>query len=205
MTDPIIKGMGFGLVLSVAMGPVFFELMRLSMLLPYRKAVFFALGIMMSDLALGLAMLLTLGSWHSSFEVSEWGRWLGGMLFIGLGAGKLWHHRHMPVSAYTNTSFSYAVDVWTLFLKGVSLNVFNPFVMAFWVAIASLARSQYSADVGKGIIFIVSIVMTVFGFDNVKMWVGGRLRGRMNMRWSVWISRITGLIFMAAGIRILLM
>ncbi len=198
MTDAILKGIGFGLVLSVAMGPVFFELVRLSMLLPYRKAVFFALGIVASDLALGLAVLLPL----PGMTIPSWIRWVGGLFFIALGVAKLWQNRRMP-AAPESAVVSPDVPAWKLFIKGVSLNAFNPFVLAFWVATSLLARLQYGDDTAKGVVFIASIALTIFAFDNLKMWLGGRFRGKLNLWWTVWISRITGVVFILAGLYIL--
>jgi len=202
--EPLLKGVGFGLILSVAMGPVFLELIRLSLMLRYRRVIAFSLGIMLSDLALGLLFLSITGPWMKAMTSAWWLRLAGGGVFIALGLGKLWQHRKMPDPTIPLEQIAPSSSPWRLFIKGVSLNVFNPFVMAFWLATSSLARLQYGYDFSTGSIFIVSIVGTVFLTDNLKILGARRIRHLMKTHWLVWLSRITGLIFILAGIQILL-
>ncbi len=201
--SPILKGIGFGLILSVAMGPVFLELLRLSVLVRHRRAVAFALGIMISDLTLGLLSLYLTGSWVQQMSTAAWVRWTGGSLFIGLGLGKLWQHRKIPPATIEPQQLAPTSSGWQLFIKGVMLNVFNPFVLAFWFATSSLARLQYEYDFTTGSLFIFGIVGTVFATDNLKILAARKIRRFLKTHWLVWLSRLTGTVFIIAGFYIL--
>ena len=49
MTDPIISGIGLGLVLAMMVGPVFFARIQLSIDKGFVAAVLMALGVVVSD------------------------------------------------------------------------------------------------------------------------------------------------------------
>ena len=128
MLEPIISGFLFGLVLVILIGPVFLSLLQTSLEKGFYAALFFALGVMLSDSCYISAAYFGMHSFFENENFKHWVGIIGGILLIGFGISsflkkeKSFHPK--PITEFSTGK---------IMLKGFLLNTMNPFVFFFWL------------------------------------------------------------------------
>lgn len=137
IVDLIIKALLAGLGISILVGPIFFGLIQLSIERGAKAGVIFSSGIWASDLLFvfvvqkGLGFIGNNNNFILSFGI------IGSLILMGFGVGifmsPMKREQHVEISAKNALGY---------FLKGVSINVFNPFVILLWVSILSVINNE---------------------------------------------------------------
>ncbi|MCB9225528.1 MAG: LysE family transporter, partial [Crocinitomicaceae bacterium] len=133
MSQIILTGLGYGLLLSVMVGPAFFILIETSINKGVKHAIFFDTGVLLSDLIyLSLAYLFF--SEVTALMESDHSFWLkiaGGTFFIFLGVSDVTKRRTRRDHKPPKKNMMEMKDITTsnLFvtlLKGLTFNLLNP-------------------------------------------------------------------------------
>ena len=86
MLEPILSGIGFGLLLTVLIGPVFFAILQTALHEGFRSAVHLATGVLVSDACWILVVYLFASQLDLTGEYKLYTAWIGGMMLMGFGA-----------------------------------------------------------------------------------------------------------------------
>jgi threonine/homoserine/homoserine lactone efflux protein len=199
MLEPILSGIGFGLILAIMVGPVFFTLLQTALHEGFKAGVHLATGVLLSDacwisLAYIFAAQLDLTGKYRAFT-----GWIGGALLIVFG-----------ISMFISKVKVKEVDddkrtVHAKFiLKGFLLNSLNPAVPVFWLGVISVLKLKENYTAVHEGFFFGSVLATVFATDLLKSFVAHRLKKLLQPMVLLWINRIVGMVLMGIGLRMIL-
>lgn len=201
MDKSILEGISMGLLLSMMVGPVFFTLITNSLERGFRYATVLALGILCSDT---LYVLITyfgirLLADTSIFEMVL--GYVGGIILIGFGISSL-------VKKGVDRPNTGGIDLpaqkrRTAFAKGFTINGINPFVLLFWISIASLVSLKEAWSGNQVFGYYAGILVTVFCIDLLKAFVAKKLSRFVTPRLMGILNKGVGGIMIFFGLRMI--
>ena len=207
MFDPILTGIGFGLILAVILGPVFFTLLQTALHEGFKAGVHLAFGVFLSDTFWILILyffaskleLLGTDSGHAKHHYASYIGWVGGIVLIVFGfftARK--EYKVKQVDDDKKTVHAKFV------LKGFILNTFNPAVPIFWLGILSLLALQKDYNRTHEMVFFGTVLTTAFGCDLGKSYVAEKIKAILKPNVLHWLNRILGVILIGVGLRMII-
>ncbi|OOG71924.1 LysE family translocator [Algoriphagus sp. A40] len=203
MIQALLEGISMGLLLSAIVGPVFFTLIQNSMEHGFRYAAVFALGILLSD---SLYVVLTffgikLLADTTYFELVL--GYVGGTILIGFGISSLIKKQNSRPK--TGEIKIPKKKKRTAFAKGFGVNGVNPFVLLFWISIASLVSLKTGWTSGQVFNYYAGILVTVFLIDLLKAFIAKQLSSLMTPRLMWLLNKSVGLVMVFFGSRMIWM
>lgn len=197
MTEALVKGITIGLLLSIAVGPVLFAVIKHSVNNGYRGGFAFAIGVSLSDISLVLlANLFT--ELFLALRVYEKAIGIGGsVLLICIGIYFLVFKKIHTDDAGKLILKQRGKDILAISLSGFFMNLMNPGVILFWLTIGT-SLITYSAP-QRLLIYGVALG-TVLTFDFLKVLLAGRIREKLNLRTVQLLNRISGIIYIVFGV-----
>jgi len=186
----------YGLFLSfVAIGPIFFLLLEISITKGFRSALAFDLGAIFADIVFIIFAYYSTSGLIEKVKDDPNLIIFGGLILCAYG-----------VISYIKTSKSfrkivrehYSVDtrknLFGLFIKGFFLNFINFGVLAGWI-VAIATASKITGDTNYGLfIFISTILITLLVMDILKISLAKKLKSKMTPRFifkaKKWVSII---------------
>lgn len=201
MIEAVLSGISLGLVLALLVGPVFFMLIDTSIKKGLVKAVFLALGVVLSDaffVSLTYFSSAALGFMnHYQVEIGI----AGGSLLIIFGFANFFKKPHVKAADVDlpDDSGSYLVDV----TKGFMMNALNPFVLIFWMGVAGVVNANSSFTEAHIVTFYFFALLTVFSTDFIKAWLAARLHSFLKPGLMHTINRVSGAGLVLFGLRLL--
>lgn len=199
MFAAILEGLEMGLLLSMMIGPVFFALVTTSMDQGFKQAAILAFGVFLSDLVYVLVTYFGIQAFTFIPNVELYLGFFGGLLLIGFGIS---FFRKKITESPSNSSQSRAFQDKAL-LQGFGVNGINPFVMLFWLSIASMVSIKSSWGIADRALFYVALLFTVFGIDLAKAFLAGKLAHLMSPRVRKALQLVAGLMICFFGFRML--
>lgn len=190
-----------GLLLSAMIGPVFFILIQSSLENGFRFAFVLALGILVSD---GIYVVITYFGVRFLADVTLFEKglgYVGGIILIGFGIGSLLKKRvERPNTGGIGIP---QLRKRTAFTKGFSINGINPFVLLFWVSIASLVSLKEEWKSVSVVLYYVGILATVFSIDLLKAYIAKKLLRFVTSRLMKVLNKLVGLVMIGFGLRMI--
>ena len=163
MLGTLWEGISLGLALSLAAGPIFFMLVQLGIERGVAAGMTLSAGVLLSDVVYVVVVYWGVG-WLSQLPDFEWYMGLvGGSILIAFGLATMLS-KYKPPKDVNITARTYG----GYFLKGVAVNVFNPFVLVLWVAVTSNMIKK-SMDFPERATFFLAIIITVGITDFIKL------------------------------------
>jgi threonine/homoserine/homoserine lactone efflux protein len=203
MIHIFLEGVALGLLIAITFGPAFFTIIQTGIDKGFKSAFYTALGILLCDFFLISVCYLGLTSLFEKLENNIWIGLVGGIILIIYGTytflkkPEILKRRSAKYKTpeLNQKHFKYVI-------KGFFLNIANPFIYIFWVAAVSFVSQQ--AEEGKSlnyaIIFFSGTLITIFGTDLLKSFVGNKIKKYLRPRIQLWINRIVGIILIVSGI-----
>jgi len=214
----VFQAIGIGFLLSIMIGPVFFVLLEISITKGFKSAMIFDAGVLLSDLfyiviSLFFAYQLKgLGDVKNNLILSV----LGGALFIAYGVYNLFFKQvtmgtgaldeELLDSEEKANKSSKNKDNSMLVLKGFMLNLLNPGVVIYWLAIIAKGFdlvAPYESD-AHIVIFITIILITFFGIDCLKAYVANKIKPLVTVKLLRGLNRLIGFVFLGTGVFLIL-
>jgi threonine/homoserine/homoserine lactone efflux protein len=195
---PLLEGYATGLALIVLIGPVLFVLVQSTLERGKSHGFAVALGIFVSDVIAVLLCGLGAAAFFDDPGVQPWLALGGAVLLVGLGLRYLIKPTlNRPVDE-SPTAASWA----GFFAKGFLVNFVNPFVFMVWLGIigAAAARHGYDRDL---VGFMSGAVLGVFTLDLLKVLLAHRLRPLLKPKVLRVVLRISGLLLLGFGVRLI--
>lgn len=189
-------------------GPVFFVLLETSIRKGIRAALFFDLGVLVSDIIYILiayvffaeVSALTKGENENILKL------VGGLFLIVYGIITFVKTpKDHPVDEFGKIAHS-KKDYIMLFIKGLILNFANPMVIFYWFSVLTFgAKSDSGVDFSTQMLIFISVLLTVFfSIDILKIIGAKRLRPYINDKVLKSLSHFTGVILFGFGVVLLI-
>ncbi|WP_100627484.1 LysE family translocator [Algoriphagus formosus] len=201
MNAALIEGISMGLVLSAMIGPVFFTLIQNSLEHGFRRTAVLALGILASDSIYVIVTYFGIRFLADTTLFEQVLGYVGGLILIGFGLISLVKKRaDRPSTGGLSIS---KIKKRTAFAKGFSINGVNPFVLLFWISIASLVYLKSTWGTSDILLYYSGILITVFSIDLLKAFIAKKLAHLVTPRLMQILNKVVGLIMIGFGIRLI--
>lgn len=201
MIESLLEGIGMGLLLSLMVGPVFFTLITASMEQGFRQALVLALGILVSDLIYVAITFFGVNYLTESPVIEKVLGYVGGAILAGFGISFL---RKKQVARPNSGAILFPkAKKRTAFAKGFGINGINPFVMLFWISIASMISLKTTWNNSNVISYYFGLLLTVFGIDLLKAFIAGKLSHMMTPKLRLILNRGVGILVCYFGMKMI--
>jgi threonine/homoserine/homoserine lactone efflux protein len=199
LMEALGNGLLFGLLLALLVGPVFFALIQTSIEKDFAAGASMAVGIALSDALYVIIASAGVAALAENKEFQVWLGLIGGTIMFLFGLVNL---LKKVAARQENSSTMERGGLARQFVKGFVLNGINPFVLLFWIGIASMVNLNYNYSFPQELAFFAAIVVTVFLLDLVKSFVAHKLRTILSVRLMVWMNRVVGIVLILFSFRL---
>jgi threonine/homoserine/homoserine lactone efflux protein len=200
MLYALLKGLTLGLLLSIAVGPILFTIIKQSINNGTKGGLAFVAGVSISDLSLAIASNFFTELFNSLIEKKEIVGMIGSFFLIGVGIYFLFFKKIKKNEEGKQLLKFRKRDYAKLFATGYLMNVLNPLIIAFWLT-TSTAFADHSLR-QRFIIFTTALVL-VLAADILKVVLANKIRKRLTLKNIQFISRLNGIILIGFGIALL--
>lgn len=197
MINLITTALGVGLILSLLTGPVFFALLKTSVERGFIAGVFLALGVVISDI-----IYISLAFYSTQFLAFEMEykthiSIVGGIFLLGIGTYYVFKKvkiDYEKTKIITNTGF---------FLKGFFMCILNPFILFYWISVASITiGDKYSGY--ELLLFFAVASLTIFSMDILKAYFASLLRSKIKENYLTWLNRVAGTVIIVFALQLMI-
>lgn len=197
MLEALLKGLTFGVLLSISVGPVLFSIIKQSLNNGYKGGISFVTGVSASDISLVLISTIFAQLFKQvTVYMTEIGI-CGCIFLVSLGVYFLFFKKMKTTQPGTQVFQFRKRDYARIFLSGFLMNTLNPAVFLFWFAAST---GTISNTIEQRIVIFTTCLVFVLASDIVKVVLAGKIRNRLTPRNIHIISRINGLILIVLGI-----
>jgi threonine/homoserine/homoserine lactone efflux protein len=200
MVDAIISGSLLGLALILSVGPVIFTIIKLRINYGLTSAFYFIGGVWLSDILWVLTANL-FGEWLTKLVTYKYiiGAF-GGAFLVMLGVYYLFFKKY-PSKEEMDRGIRIRNSTHArLFITGFLINTLNPGIIALWFAAATNAPSGVDEKI---VMFSICLLLNMCA-DFFKINLAGKLRKKLTEKNIMIINRISGLLFLAFGIALMI-
>ena len=196
----LLSGIGFGLTLSIMIGPIFFALVQAAIEKGFRAGAMVGFGVWVSDLFyilvvyFGITHIASLAS-NEGFKLYT--GLLGSVILILFGIGSI---------ARTNKEYNMVEDIilpptwFSLWLKGFLINTINPFTIFFWIGVISTILIKDQSNENNKWVFLSGIFSTIIVTDLSKVVLAKTLRMYLNSGSLKLLKYISGIALICFGV-----
>lgn len=189
-----------GLATAFIIGPVFFMMLTSSLNFGARYGFAVAFGIFISDILCVTLSYFGIAKYINHDQGQFWIALAGAALLIFLGVKYLF---------FTKIEISDSIDIkvakWsTFFIRGFLVNFVNPTVFMIWLGIIELGEAKTDTDFML-FTFLAAVTLGIFSGDLVKVFLAKSIRKFVNAKILKWIYRVSGIVMIAFGIRLILL
>jgi threonine/homoserine/homoserine lactone efflux protein len=197
MIEALLKGLTFGLLLSISVGPVLFSIIKQSLNNGYKGGMAFVIGVSMSDISLVLVSNIFTEFFKSISDYKTEIGIAGCAFLISLGIYFLFFKK-VKVNDAGQQVFKFGkMDYAKIFLSGFLMNTLNPAVFIFWIT-ASTAVINHTIQ--QRFIAFTTCLVFVLATDVAKVVLAGKIRNRLTPHNIHILNRINGLILIVLGV-----
>ncbi len=201
MIQSLIQGVGLGLLLSMAVGPVLFTTIKQSLNNGHKGGLSFVIGISASDIALVLIsnvftqLFATLEQHKTEIGI------IGCIFLVTMGIYFLFFKKVRVNEEGKQVLMSFRKrDYAKIFASGFIMNSFSPGAILFWIT-WSTAFVPYSIQ--QRIIIFTTCLVVVLGLDIAKVMLAGKIRNRLTPHNIHILNRVNGLILVGFGLALI--
>ena len=203
MIKVFFEGVAWGLLVAISIGPAFFSIIQTGIDRGFKCAFYTALGILICDAFLISICYLGLTSLFQSPTNNIYIGFVGGIILIIYGTYS--YLKKPDILKRRSPKYKSPVQPTTHFryiVKGFFLNIANPFIFLFWLTAVGYvsARAEEGKLVNYVIVFFSGTLMTIFGTDLLKSFIGNKIKKYLRPRVQLWINRIVGISLIIFGI-----
>jgi threonine/homoserine/homoserine lactone efflux protein len=200
MLEMILKGLGFGLLLSISVGPVLFSIIKQSLNNGHRGGLAFIFGVSASDITLVLVSNVFTELFNSLKTYKTEVGIAGCVFLVSMGIYFLFFKK-VKVNAEGQQVFKFRKrDYAKIFFAGYFMNTLNPAVFIFWITTSTAVIAH---TVNERIVIFSTCLIWMLGADILKVFLAGKIRNRLTPHNIHIINRINGIILIIFGIALI--
>jgi threonine/homoserine/homoserine lactone efflux protein len=199
MFAAILEGLEMGLLLSMMIGPVFFALVTTSMDHGFKQSAILAFGVFLSDLVYVVVTYFGVQALTFIPNVEQYLGFFGGLILISIGI-RFFRKKITDLPKETPSSLA---NQGKALMQGFGINGINPFVMLFWLSIASMVSIKSNWGIADRAFFYAALLFTVFGFDLAKAFLAEKLAHLMSLKVRKALQVFAGFMICFFGLRML--
>jgi threonine/homoserine/homoserine lactone efflux protein len=200
MITTILQGILMGFVLSLMVGPIFFQLIQITIDQNPRMGLIYVAGAWLSDL---LSIVLVIIAWSKISEIEAQyhtaSGLISGIVLLAFGIGSFFKkatvHEVKPIQS-TSVKSMY-------FMTGFVVNSLNPMALLYWLAIASNMSALNVKGNAAIAIYFACIWLTLIGVDFLKMAFAKKLKENLNPNKLSIVNKLMGAALFGSGILML--
>lgn len=193
----LLEGYAIGLGMIIFIGPVFFLLLNSSIQYGFKAGVAVALGIIFSDIVCVALCYFGLSSFILVQQYQFWIGSIGSILLFVMGVSYVLKKVSLasPFSIQPKRLSGF-------FLKGFSVNFFNPFVFIVWVGVYNYGQYTFTED-GEVLIYISAVLAGILTTDLLKVFLSKKVKRFVSLQRLALFFKITGGVLILFSIRLL--
>ena len=200
MLEAMLKGLGFGLLLSISVGPVLFSIIKQSLNNGHRGGFAFIFGVSASDITLVLVSNVFTELFNSLKEYKTEVGVAGCIFLVSMGIYFLFFKK-VKVNEQGKQEFKFRKrDYAKIFFSGYFMNTLNPAVFIFWITTSTAVITH---SVNERIVIFATCLIWMLGADVLKVFLAGKIRNRLTPHNIHIINRINGIILIVFGIALI--
>lgn len=193
MIEPLLKGIISGITVSFLIGPIFFALVELTIFKGWRCGLFYVLGVLLSDVVLIYIVENILQQFPFDHIKTQIGLF-GGILLIVFGFATFFTNAKLET-----VNINKIKTLFQSFLKGVTINIFNPFVTIWWITMYTTISIHYVGFTSK-FLFYFGVLAMVFLFDLLKIRFAYYLKQKLTIDKLLIVKKVAGVCLFIFGV-----
>ena len=191
MFSAFFQGIIPGLILSAAIGPVFFMLVQTSIQRGFKLAMIMEAGIILSDTFCILCAYFGLAAFFQNPAYRNAIFTVGSVVLVIFGVFMFLSHKKVQFNQQDDVLKK--GDKSKLFWKGFLFNISNPSVIFFWMAFVGLSMTQYNNSKLTIFAYFLGTITTVFSIDILKAWSADKIKVYLTERALINFNKIAGI------------
>ena len=201
MPEAFLKGITLGFLLSIAVGPVIFSIIKQSLNNGHRGGMAFVAGVSASDIALVLISNV-FTELFTSISTHRMHIGIAGSVFLIIMGIYFLFFKKVKVDASGQQILSRfrKRDYARLFLSGFFMNTLNPAIFLFWI---TTSTSLVSHPTRERIAIFSTCLLFVLTTDIIKVMLAGKIRNKLTPHNIHNINRLNGIILIGFGIALI--
>jgi len=200
MLEALLKGITFGLLLSISVGPVLFSIIKQSLNNGHRGGIAFVLGVSASDISLVLVSNLFTQLFNDLKTYKTEVGIAGCIFLVSMGIYFLFFKK-IKLNEEGKQIFKFRKrDYARIFLSGYFMNTLNPSVFIFWITTSTAVINH---TIQQRMIIFISCLTWMLGTDFLKIFLAGKIRNRLTPHNIHILNRINGFILIIFGIALI--
>jgi threonine/homoserine/homoserine lactone efflux protein len=201
MVEAVLKGITLGFLLSIAVGPVIFSILKQSLNNGHKGGMAFVLGVSASDIALVLIsnvfteLFSSISSRRTEIGIA------GSVFLIVMGVYFLFFKKikvddrgQQVITRFRKRDYA------KIFLSGFFMNTLNPAIFLFWI---TTSTTLVNHTVRERIIIFTICLLFVLAADIAKVMLAGKIRNRLTPHNIHNINRLNGIVLIGFGVALI--
>ena len=201
MIQDIVTAIPLGIFLSFLIGPVFFVLLETSAVKGFRAALAFDFGVILADIVF---ILIAYGSSYRlimSLKNDPAIFIFGGILMLAYGVISLISLRkEKRINTKEIDREIIKKDYFSLFIKGVFLNIINIGVLGFWLAVIISVGPKLDMQTSRMMTFFTTVIISYLLVDCIKILLAKQLKSKMTPSNILKIKKGISIVLMVFGV-----
>lgn len=192
MLEAFIKGAGLGILLSFAVGPILFSIIKQSLNNGYRGGLAFVAGVSASDITLVLVsnvftqLFAELNTYRNQIGIA------GCIFLVTMGIYFIFFKKVKVNEEGKQLLIKFRKrDYAQMFASGYLMNTLSPACILFWI---TWSTTLIVHTIHDRIIIFTTCLVVVLALDIAKVLLAGRIRNRMTPHNIHILNRINGII-----------
>ncbi|MEM6725574.1 MAG: LysE family translocator [Bacteroidota bacterium] len=194
MSTIVQEGIGLGLILSLAVGPILFMLIQITVEKGFWAGILFSAGVWISDFFYVGLVYFGVTQFAEAPDFKLYMGVGGGILLILFGIALLGSDVKPPENNPLDLK-----SMGAAFGKGVAINVFNPFVLFLWISVTG-TMIERDMSFPQSSLYFLCIIGTVALTDIIKTLLAQSIRDKLTIKHLTWIRKFAGLALVAFGV-----
>lgn len=200
MLEALWKGLTLGLLLSIAVGPVIFSIIKQSINNGKKGGLAFIIGVSLSDITLAVVSNFFTELFAEFIERKTEIGIIGSTFLISVGIYFLFFKKVKVNEEGKQIIKTRKRDYLKLLIAGYFMNILNPAIIIFWLTTSTAFISHTLNE--RIIIFGIALSLVLAG-DITKVILAGNLRKRLTLKNIQLINRINGVILIGFGVALI--
>ncbi|MFT3902475.1 MAG: LysE family transporter [Niabella sp.] len=201
MTEALIKGLTLGLLLSIAVGPVLFSILKLSINEGHKGGIAFVLGVSLSDISLAFVSNVFSEFFNVISSHKGYISVIGSSFLIIFGIYYLFVKKiKVNVDGKIVSNLLRKRDYAKLLLSGYFMNTLNPAVILFWLTVST---SSLTHTIKERIVIFATCLLLVLSADICKVMLANKIRNKMTPHNIHILNRVNGGILICFGVALI--